>query len=289
MLRQELRNHVVTFRFIYSHRRLKVQLFALIFAIGSYLIAGCSDVGSPDCLQSDSGLSAAAIDLSSLPDQQVVLSIDHAPFPNQKSVIEFLQVQQVQATFFVEGRQITESRELREISSGGQIVGNMGESGVPFQQASLPEPNIRSVDAAITPFVRGDVFLLRNPGGTLGRKLATYLNEKGLSKYIGHVGWTVGATPGKAGSPSLCEELSLDISQCVDEFWTRTSRDNKGVIRMDGQYPQILELVTGVVNQLKSNGFSFVPLNQVPTIQEAIALRGGSLQSSSSASGCTDY
>jgi peptidoglycan/xylan/chitin deacetylase (PgdA/CDA1 family) len=140
-----------------------------------------------------------------------------------------------------------------------------------FRDASSPPElaldDIRKTDALIAPFLGDRVRLFRAPSGKWsGQRLATFLNDNGLAHYLGPVHWDIDGE-----DYNYWKSDAQDIDACADHYRRAIATHRKGIILMHDssvsekqrRNHRTFEVVQRLVPQLKRDGYSFAPLDQV--------------------------
>jgi peptidoglycan/xylan/chitin deacetylase (PgdA/CDA1 family) len=196
------------------------------------ILAGCSrGSASPECAVGKTGIAAAPIKGDSMDEQVIALAFDGAPTAYTAEVAELLANKRLGATFFVVGRQV-EGREavLSAVRGGGHLIGNATYSGNKLTAAALPAGELRKADEVLTPYVVGNMFLLRAPDDAFDDDLAAYLNQQGLQKYVGPIGSDVVTEAGEA-IDAVCWREALSAGQCAVRYVEALADKKKGIAR----------------------------------------------------------
>jgi peptidoglycan/xylan/chitin deacetylase (PgdA/CDA1 family) len=254
------------------------------------ILAGCSrGSASPECAVGKTGIAAAPIKGDSMDEQVIALAFDGAPTAYTAEVAELLANKRLGATFFVVGRQV-EGREavLSAVRGGGHLIGNATYSGNKLTAAALPAGELRKADEVLTPYVVGNMFLLRAPDDAFDDDLAAYLNQQGLQKYVGPIGSDVVTEAGEA-IDAVCWREALSAGQCAVRYVEALADKKKGIARFTDGSSQLLGLLQELLPALESAGFKVVRLDQVPEIRRQLQERGAKVDQIAGETACNDY
>ncbi len=260
-----------------------ISIFA--FGLSSTLLMACGE-------RSDKGMDSEVEVLKStqtsgfdLPAKTVAFTFDDGPGLGTVALANWLKAQGVPSTFFVVGKVAkNNTKALAAIKAAGHLVANHSTNhpvNPPFvklsESARLAE--IRNTDAVIKPYITGNMFLFRAPGGSWNSRSATISNVADLRKYVGPVFWDVGGQlTSRHAADYACWGRNISVQECgrryLNEILDRPK--NNGVILLHDIHDRTLSMVKQVlVPALKSRGFKFVRLDQVPNIAKELKANGG--------------
>lgn len=253
----------------------------LALALGSGALAGCRhvrDEGST-CPGGD-GLQAAQLLGQDMPQRSVALTIDGGPAPTTTTLVDVLAAHGVQATFFLDGRSMAgEGEALARLKTKGHLVGNRGYSGASLAVAPDPVTEVRKTDELMTPYVSGNVYLLRAPMGEFSEALASRLNDAGLTRYVGPIGADVESSCGSDDSADACAQATIEAVRAADH----------GIVAFDGAADVTVDVLRILLPKLKTEGFTFQRLDQVTPIKEALVRSGAAPGTVGGPGGCQEY
>jgi peptidoglycan/xylan/chitin deacetylase (PgdA/CDA1 family) len=252
--------------------------------------AGCTVDDSSDACGSGPGITATPFDGAQLAEKSLSLTFDGGPSASSLELGEFLFANGVQATFFVAGQaaQGFEST-LEAFKDYGHLVGNLGYSGRRLTDVPDPVAEIRKTDQLITPYVTGDMFLLRAPEGAIDGKVVDLLNDDGLDKYVGHVHWDVGDTAGEFRVDTDCWTADVNAGNCAQGYMEAIRIEKRGIVRLHDMDVRTLALVRDIVPQLQSEGFSFVRVDSIPAVRRELEQAGATPGLIAGGKACNDY
>jgi peptidoglycan/xylan/chitin deacetylase (PgdA/CDA1 family) len=256
-------------------------------------VSGCGSrvLFRPESCARGAGLSATPLLGSSLSEKQVALTFMGGPGDESATLADFLFASNVRATFFVVGENADSRKSTLEVfRDRGHLVANAGWTNRALSRQRDAVQSLRRVDWLISPWVTGNIFLMRAPEGGFDSSLAAALNEGGLSKYTGPVGFDLGAVrAGNDVSDLRCQLLGTSPQACAGELLDATRLVGKGIVQIHDTFPGIVQLVRTYVTTLQDEGWSFVSLDSVPDIRVAITANGGTPGALRTAGGCDDY
>lgn len=265
------------------------KLTTAMFVIIVFTIACARDAGKLECSVNKIGIANAPIKGDGMNDQRITLAIDGSPTAVTADIAEILANKRVGATFFAVGRQVPDHREeLLYVRDAGHLIGNATFSGKRLTASKLPVGEMRKADAVLTPYVVGDMFLLRVPEDDFNADLATYLNRQGLQKYVGPIGADIIAENGEAIDLG-CWRERLTPGECSVRYLESLADKKKGIVRFTDGYAELVGLLQELLPALSTAGFEFVRLDAVPEIRRRLQERGAKIDQVAGEGGCSDY
>jgi peptidoglycan/xylan/chitin deacetylase (PgdA/CDA1 family) len=130
-------------------------------------------------------------------DKTLALTYDDGPGPHTLEIAEFLNQQNIRATFFVVGKHVRERREVVEkVAMLGHLIGNHTDThpsltDPTFEPAQLTH-EVLEADRQIQQFTSNRQLFLRTPGGEWPPNFAEALiRNDDLRKYSGPVNWDI--------------------------------------------------------------------------------------------------
>lgn len=236
------------------------------------------------------GLAAQALTGNSLAGRVLALSFDGGPSQLSAQIGDFLYGNGVRAAFFVRGREIAaEAAQLERLKARGHLIGQQGYSGDILTGVPEPVLELRKTDQLITPYVTGNMFLLRPPAGIFDDDLAAQFNRAGLNKYVGPIGWDLGASSAGFVDDRDCLNQGLAPATCAQIYLERLRMLEHGIVRFASERPAVLEIVQILITKLRDEGFEFVRIDEVPAIRLAIERAGGKPGTIAGPGGCNEY
>lgn len=262
------------------------RLFATFVGLGLAL-AGCRLFKTGPSCSSGPGLKSQAIDGSALADGQLSLTFDGGPSEITQAMVDYLYANQVQATFFVSGKGAEAfPATLASMKDRGNLVANNGYSTEPLKDAKDPVLEVRKTDELISPYVTGDMFILRVPEGELTEDGARQLNDAGLTRYVGPVKWDFG---GVGASDKDCWDQNLGVDDCADKYLKPIRNARKGIVRLHAVDARSLDLLKVLLPKFQEEKFQLIRLDQVPAVRLSLEQSGGKPGTVGGAAGCKEY
>jgi peptidoglycan/xylan/chitin deacetylase (PgdA/CDA1 family) len=236
-----------------------------------------------------SGIAETAISGSSLNDQELVLTFDRAPSKTTEEIGAYLNSRSIGGTFFVEGQKLSDKTILSALRESGHLIGNGTLSHASLTKTPALLTEIRKVDQIITPYVVGNMFLFRAPGGAFNKETAEYLNRQGLQKYVGPIGWDVSLDPLDVSIALNCSDESISVGACSTNLFEVIAEKKRGILRFSSTQKDLPLLLKELIPNLEAAKFKFRRLDQVPDVRRELVKREARLDASGEEGGCDDY
>lgn len=243
----------------------------------------------PSCKVALSGISSDAIRGASLNDFEVALTFDRAPSSSSEEIAAFLNSRAIAATFFIEGKKISDTEILKYLRESGHLIGNGTLSYENLAKTPALLTEIRKVDQRITPYVVGNIYLFRSPTGDFNENLAEYLNRQGLQKYVGPIGWDISLEIDDPEIADLCRDEITSTSICSRLFLNIVQQKKKGILRFTESQKGLVAFLKELVPELEASKFKFIRLDQVPDIRRELVKREAQPGTTGGDGGCDDY
>ena len=248
---------------------------------------------SKGCIANGKAMNAALMTGENLPKGTLSLTFDGGPSAYTAEIGEYLWQNEIQAAFFVTGRQVVKHSEvLGRLKEVGHLVGNLSYNEASLLSSPDPVQAIRRTDELITPYVTGNMFLFRPPMGLFSDDLAKKIDRAGMSKYVGPIGWDVGTSHDPAPQRSLdldCWASLQDADACATRYLEAIRTSTKGIVVFHDLHPDTLALVRKVVAAALSESFLFVRLDAIPRVKQMIDTNGGMFGKIGGEAACNDY
>lgn len=212
-----------------------------------------------------------------LADGHVTLTFDDGPGPRTLELATYLHQQGVEATFFVTGASARNRGSVLEtLVSQGHLIANHTYSHPAMTSTSDPVGEVRKTDEVIAPYVRNGVYLFRAPYGDWNGHVSEVLNASGLERYVGSVFWDVGGTmTSRYAADWACWSQGYSVNACADGYMREVQDRRRGIVLMHDVHSKTVDMVKVLVPRLKSAGYTFVRLDEVPNIADKIIEAGG--------------
>jgi peptidoglycan/xylan/chitin deacetylase (PgdA/CDA1 family) len=223
-----------------------------------------------------------------LPPKTLCLTFDDGPGESTAELGQFLHQEGIQGTFFVIGQYAEGRRDiLEQLVQERHIVANhtYTHPGLAdlMNRGGDPVDELVRTDRIIDSFCWNGVKLFRPPygnwrpaGASISRSnpaLAARLNSHPkLAAYIGPIHWDVSA------EDFTFWQRGARPEKCYDAYLRTIERFKRGIVLMhDGsdnaaarRNNRTLELVRLLAPELKSRGYAFVPITDLPQIKSRI-------------------
>ena len=226
-----------------------------------------------------------------LPPKTLCLTYDDGPGPDTLELGRYLFTEGICATFFVVGRHAEEQGDvLARLSAWGHRIGNHTYSHPGLVAVAEAGGDVvgevARTDALLRPHVAEGVIFLRAPYGNWRQKrpgteqdldtslVAEILNRSGrFPDYVGPVNWDISAADYDYWKHGASAE------GCAAAYLDKISRVGQGIVLMhDGsEEPEVrarnrtLQTTRLMVPALRTEGYRFVGLDDVPQVRSAVA------------------
>lgn len=252
---------------------------------------GCNTALSsdPSCKVVPSGIGDLPISGSSLNDQELVLTFDRSPSKNTEELAGYLNSRSIGGTFFIEGQRLRDKELLRGLRESGHLIGNGTLSNTSLTETPALLTEIRRVDHIIAPYVVGNMYLFRAPQGDFNKDTAAYLNQQGLQKYVGPIGWDVSLDSPAIDTDVACAEVGGTVTGCAKTLFDAISLKKRGILRFSSDQSGLVNLLKELIPSLETAKFKFLRLDQVPDIRRELVKREARPGTVGEEAGCDDY
>lgn len=269
-------------------------------------LAGCGWQKTQSGCAEGAGLSSAPYNGSQLTEKTIALTFNDGPSEFTSEVSDFLFANNIQATFFVTGKRIVEHKAaMQNLRNRGHLVGNLTYSYADLTKSPDPVLEVRKTDELITPYVTGNMFILRAPEDAFNTKTAQTLNDAGLGKYVGPIQFDIGTSnvttlPDGTEEPDTsdridfmndidCWRANLAPETCANSYMQRIRLDKKGIVLMHDNTSNTLQMVKLVIPMLVNEGFTFTRIDDVPFVRVELQKNGGKPGTVGGPAACNDY
>jgi peptidoglycan/xylan/chitin deacetylase (PgdA/CDA1 family) len=281
-------------------RHAGASLIASAFVLASLTMsgAGCHKASSNStgsACSAGQALSKAGLTGESLPLKSLAFTFDDGPGARTIELSAYLKSQGIRAVFFVVGQSLqtdgAAAYTLQKLTDDGHLIGNhtqhhysLTSEPTPLNEAAVVA-ELTDVDTVIAPAIKNDVWLFRPPYGDWNDQTVEYLEKTPMKKYVGPIMWNIGGTmaPPNQAADSECwkRETLLTVQQCGDLYVKEIDNVAKGIVLMHDPYfidnnPDsggTFQMVQYIVPILKSKGYSFVRVDEIPEVK--MLLSGG--------------
>jgi peptidoglycan/xylan/chitin deacetylase (PgdA/CDA1 family) len=216
-----------------------------------------------------------------MPEKTLSLTFDDGPGERTAELSSFLRDEGISATFFVQGNNAERRPEvLEQLSADGHLVSNHSYSHPRMTKSVDPVDEVQRTDALIERFVDRGHFVFRAPYGDWSPRVASILNEAGLTKYVGSVFWDIGGQRIQSSDGSLsaaadwaCWAYNDSIDRCLSGYLSEIRSFKKGIVLLHDIHGRTVDLTKKMVRQLRKEGYGFVRVDDVPSVAEALEKR----------------
>jgi len=221
----------------------------------------------------------ADITAGALQKKTVALTFDDGPGPETVELSHFLGGAGVRAVFFVTGEHVAKYVGVLDVVvSDGHLVGNHTFNHPEFPHIDGGEAVRQLLDThhLIAPAVPDGPFFFRAPWGKWpGKPLADLLNcDPELRRYIGPISWDANGrdydfwTDGK--SPKDCAENYRNVIHGLRNGGIVLMHDNRYDDSFVERNYKPLAMVMELIPQLRADGYEFVGMDELPSIQSLV-------------------
>ena len=276
----------------FTHAWVRSLAGSLVSIISLFTGACSNSEPGPACKVATSGIADAPITGKSLLDKTLAFTFDHAPSAFTAEIADLLTSRQINAAFFVVGKQLEEAADqgiLGHLRGNGHLVGNGTYSYANLEAVPLPSVELRQVDQMITPSVVGNMFFFRSAANTFNHKVAAYLNMQGLQKYVGPIGSDIAFTDGADPIDKGCWAAVLTPADCAQRYIDAINLKKQGIVRFTDGSSQTTALLQALIPLATAAGYKFVRLDDVPEIRTAFLQREAVPGTVAGNAGCKDY
>jgi len=230
---------------------------------------------------------------NNLSDKELCLTFDDGPGvpsfignfgPKTLELAQYLQEQEIVATFFMVGKQIIKYPEItKKISDLGHIIGHHTTSHpdlVKYWNAGCDLiPEFAQTEDLIKDYSSNQSIYFRPPHGKWNETISNHVNEqfKTIYNYIGPIGWNIDA----------CDWIywsRMDFksaTKCAEAYLKVINSKKKGIILMHDSTAnkkylptkfrklnnKTLDTIKLIVPRLKKDGFKFIGLDKIEFIK----------------------
>lgn len=246
-------------------------------------LAGCAapaedaeyEEGTGDSVSEDAIVSENQLMGSDMAAKTLSLTFDDGPGPRTKELADYLGAEGIQATFFINGKNVPgRQAAIDAIIGRGHLLANHTHNHVsmPSLEGDRLYRAVADTDAIIAQAQPQGPFLLRAPYGAWNGRVARELNGTAMKKYVGSVFWDVGGQlTSNAAADWACWGQGVSVQRCGELHMQEIGRKQRGIVLMHDVHSKTIDMVKELVPQLKRQGYKFQRLDQAPSIQRALA------------------
>lgn len=210
-----------------------------------------------------------------LPDKTFHLTFDDGPGPRTAELAEFLATKNIKSTFFINGSKVPgRQRAIDAIVGRGHLLANHTHNHLQLTRQSNEKivSEIALTDALIVAAQPQKPSIVRAPFGAWNGNVANALNASPMKKYVGSVFWDVGgALTATAAADWDCWGKRVAVERCGELYLTEMRAKKRGIVLFHDIHDKTVDMVKELVPKMIAAGFTFVPLEEVPSVKRALA------------------
>jgi peptidoglycan/xylan/chitin deacetylase (PgdA/CDA1 family) len=262
-------------------------MVAFVAASACVVSLGCRDqTNRADRTCRDTqALSAAKYKGAGLPPKTIALTFDDGPGARTLELSHFLAAEGIRAAFFVNGKMMPNGVAiLQDLVADGHVIANHTQTHPDLTTLGAPDviAEVEQTDLLIAPFVPNGRFMFRPPFGAYSDATFAALEGSLMKKYVGPIDWDMGDRMGPAQAADwdcwsaigTSSPPVLDVKTCGDLYLAEIRQKTTGIVLMHDPYfidddpakGGTVDMVQYVVPILKAEGFTFVTVDEVPSI-----------------------
>lgn len=213
---------------------------------------------------------------SELPDKTVSLTFDDGPGRRTIELADYLAAEGIEGTFFINGAKVPgRQAALDAVVARGHLLANHTQHHLQLTRQSSAKiiSEVEDTDAFITQVQPSRPFLIRAPFGAWNGSVARTINGTAMRKYVGSVFWEVGGQlTSTAGADWDCWGKGVSVERCGELYLQEVRAKRRGIVLLHDVHDRTIDLTKYVVPKLKAEGYAFVGLEAVPSIQRALGV-----------------
>lgn len=210
---------------------------------------------------------------------EIIFTFDDGPTPGiTNRVLDVLKEHNIKATFFVIGAKAKAHPDLmKRILNEGHSVGNHSMNHTllkkldPISWKKILKREVLDAHDVIKQYLGNNRhFYFRAPEAAWAKKYASFLNSNVIGKqYIGPIVWDIGGEieikDGKylQAADWACWSKKISIDDCMSGYLHEATMRKGGVVLMHDLRHQSVEMLTKMIPEFETRGFTFSTLNDV--------------------------
>lgn len=213
-----------------------------------------------------------------LPAKTLVLTYDDGPGDRTKELVDYLADRGIPATFFINGNKVPGKQlAVDAIVARGHLLANHTHRHKQLTAASTdPVREISETDAIIADAQPAGPWLLRAPFGAWNGRVARVVNASSMSKYVGSIFWDVGGQLTNTSAADWdCWGKRVSVERCGDLYLNEIRNKGRGIVLLHDIHGKTVDMTKYIVPKLEQEGYTFVQLDQVPSVQRALGAAAG--------------
>jgi peptidoglycan/xylan/chitin deacetylase (PgdA/CDA1 family) len=183
----------------------------------------------------------------------IALTFDDGPKSDSGKLLDLLKEKNVGATFFVVGKQVKANPEIaKRMAAEGHDIQNhtYNHRALEFLSAKETEQEIAAGSAIVREITGKSPRFVRPPGARAGKKLPEIVKNMGMTA----VYWTAN-----------CVSCEGTTKEKMTKFVVSSTRPG-GIILMHNCEGVTLQALPGIIDSLRSKGYTFVTLSELTAI-----------------------
>lgn len=212
---------------------------------------------------------------SELPDKTISLTFDDGPGRRTSELADYLAMNGVKATFFINGAKVSGRQgAIDTIVGRGHLLANHTQNH--RQLTKLPTAGIvkeiSDTDAIIALAQPQGPWVVRAPFGAWNGSVARAVNGSAMRKYVGSVFWDQGgALTANAAADWDCWGKGVSVQRCGELYLKEIRTKKRGVVLMHDIHDETVDMIKSILPTLIAEGYKFSALEDVPSVKRAIA------------------
>jgi peptidoglycan/xylan/chitin deacetylase (PgdA/CDA1 family) len=214
-----------------------------------------------------------------LPEKVLCLTYDDGPGKITREIAEYLNSEDIRATFFVVGKYAYHNADiLQSVKNLGHLIANHT-----YDHPDLPyyvsiggdvHDQILRTDTLIKQYSDTDIMYFRAPYGKWSKETANEFNSNTLASinYVGPIHWDV------TGIDCYYWQNDWSVDAAIEKYLEEINEKKRGIVVMHDDIADMdyikhknntLELTQKLIPILKQQGYSFVRLDEIDAIKRA--------------------
>jgi peptidoglycan-N-acetylglucosamine deacetylase len=269
----------------------RARLFASFFALATVAcaaVSGCAaDTAGDGSDEAPDGETSSTDDEivserqlmgSELPAKTLALTYDDGPGPRTAELADYLADKGVPGTFFINGMKVPGRQAMVDKVIGrGHLLANHTQHHLQLTKLSSATviKEVGDTDAIVRAEQPGGPFLIRAPFGAWNGAIARNINSTSMKKYVGSVFWDIGGELTATSAADWdCWGKGYSVTHCGDLYMSEIHKRTRGIVLMHDIHGKSVDMTKYILPKLIAEGYTFVKLQDVPSIKRALASAG---------------
>lgn len=228
-----------------------------------------------DGTQQDELVAERQLNGSELPDKTLSLTFDDGPGERSGELADYLASAGVKATFFINGSNVAGRQgTIDEIARRGHLLANHTQNHRQLTKLSAASivKEIADTDAILSAVQPDGPWIVRAPFGAWNGAVARAVNASDMRKYVGSVFWDAGgALTSKAAADWDCWAKGVSVERCGELYLNEIRTKRRGIVLSHDIHGRTVDMMKQILPTLIEEGYTFVALEDVPSVKRAIA------------------